>query len=287
MLTLLVAVALQGPIQHWQFVRPGILCGIGGMALIGQADDRVDLLVVHDNKKDGEARAGVVTLHRGNVPTYREVAWKGTPLPVDLEYLSPIPGKSNVFLAGTSAGDCWLVEWDGEALHPRQGFKLPDVQKGANFEGAHVQTLDEKTWLVWGHRGSRPEKAYLRWCEFDLQAGYPRGPVSGADLDVPWPAAVGARGISDIKVDSSGTVFAAGAMDSGDDGPFQSVFFVAGVLRPDSPTMKFTSSPGYRLMWTDQHKIEAIELVPGKFGGLVLATDDENLGSYVWSNLWP
>jgi hypothetical protein len=32
----------------------------------------------------------------------------------------------------------------------------------------------------------------------------------------------------------------------------------------------------------DYHKIEGLELVPGAEGGVILGTDDENLGSYVY-----
>nr|WP_256874967.1 hypothetical protein [Nostoc sp. C052] len=71
--------------------------------------------------------------------------------------------------------------------------------------------------------------------------------------------------------------------DAGDDGPFQSAVYVAGYLGLCDRKITWRANPQlvpfYR---SDYHKIEGIELVPGAEGGVVVGTDDENLGSYVY-----
>jgi hypothetical protein len=97
---------------------------------------------------------------------------------------------------------------------------------------------------------------------------------------VPYPIQ-DVRHISDVKVDASGVVFVTSASDPGDDGPFSSAFYLAGVLR-----ISASGSPVYtpplslvRLFHFDYRKVEAFEFVPGPTGGMVFGTDDENLGA--------
>ena len=286
MIIALALAALQGPLQGWQFVRPGILSGPGGMALIEEQGNRAKFLIVHDNKKPGEARIAYVTLIRDGNPVYAELKWPGEALPVDLESLSAIPGQPTLFLAGTSAGAVYVLEVKGEALAIKGEFPLPEIPEKSNFEGLTVQTFGSRSLMVWGHRGANPELARLHWCDFDIATLKPKGAVQKQEIQVPWPAAEGARGISDLKLDRSGTLYLTAAADAGDDGPFQSVLYVGGAFQVTGEAT-FRESNGTRLMWTDQHKIEAFDLVPGKSGGVVFGTDDENLGGYVWSNLWP
>ncbi|MEH2082179.1 MAG: hypothetical protein V7K89_20040, partial [Nostoc sp.] len=106
--------------------------------------------------------------------------------------------------------------------------------------------------------------------------------AGSANLKVPFPSG-NVRHISDIKVDPVGIVYITSASDAGDDGPFQSAVYVAGYLgfRGNKIVWRQNSQfvPLYR---SDYHKIEGMELVPGAEGGVIVGTDDENLGSYVY-----
>ncbi|GAI93545.1 unnamed protein product, partial [marine sediment metagenome] len=72
------------------------------------------------------------------------------------------------------------------------------------------------------------------------------------------------------------------ASDPGDNGPFQSAAYIAGLFRSSGDSVKFNSAtklvPFCRF---DNHKVEALELVNGKSGSIVFATDDENFGSSI------
>lgn len=268
----------------WEFVKGGITSGISGMTLLEAGDDSARFLIVHDNKLEGQGRAAIVTTSRGDRPHYEPLTWEGSPLPADLEALSALPG-SKKFLATTSKGEGYIIELATGSVRVQSSFKLEPIPN-TNYEGATLQTLGGKVWLVWGHRGALPEPGKLFWSEFDLDAGKPVGPVGSRDVGLPWPTAETSRGISDLSIDASGTLFLSASSDFGDDGPFQSVLYVAGVFAVDAGRLTFHASTPVRLWWSSNHKVEALELVPGRSGGLVLGTDDENQGGSIWHNLW-
>ncbi|MEH2170253.1 MAG: hypothetical protein V7K41_27110 [Nostoc sp.] len=59
--------------------------------------------------------------------------------------------------------------------------------------------------------------------------------------------------------------------------------YVAGYLRLRGNKIVWRQNSQFvPLYHSDYHKIEAMELVPGAEGGVVVSTDDENLGSYVY-----
>lgn len=284
MLASLALLFLTSPHSEWEFVQGGITSGISGMSLLEATDDTASFLIVHDNKAEGQTRAAVVTTRRGDRPHYRPLAWEGSPLPVDLESLARIPA-TNKFVAMTSKGEGFVIEQTPGAVRVLSTFNVSPIPK-ANYEGASLQALDGKLWLAWGHRGALPELAKLSWCEFDPQTAKPAGAVQTADVQVPWPTAETSRGISDLRIDTSGTLFLTASSDFGDDGPFQSVLYAAGVFTVDAGRLVFRPSTPVRLWWSNDHKVEAVELIPGRSGGIVLGTDDENQGGSLWHNLW-
>ena len=123
--------------------------------------------------------------------------------------------------------------------------------------------------------------ATLFWSRFDLAAGRFSSARSTA-FKVPYPIS-DVRHISDVKVDTTGGVFVTSASDPGNDGPFSSAMYYAGVLRPaaDKTFVFIQPSRFTRLYEFAYHKVEAFEFVPGADGGLVFGTDDENLGAAV------
>ncbi len=106
--------------------------------------------------------------------------------------------------------------------------------------------------------------------------------TGSANLKVPFPSA-NVRHISDIKVDSAGVVFISAASDPGDEGPFQSAVYIAGSLGYSGNKIVFKQNPQLVPLYrTNYHKIEALELVTGAEGGVIVGTDDENFGSSVY-----
>ncbi len=270
--------------QPWRPVRGSILFGISGMALLEQQEDSTSFLIVHDNKGVGEGRLAMITVIGEQAPEYLPINWSNQPLPVDLEALTAVPGQSPpTFMALTSSGTVYHFRLNGnpQNVSVLNVFNLPNLPEGTNLEGFALQKIEDKLLAVWAHRGNNEEPGVLYWGVLDLKTNEITLEDS-ARLTVPFPVD-NVRHISDIKVDSAGIVYITSAADNGNNGPFQSAVYVAGGLSLQDNRIVFNPTqaliPIYRLNY---HKVEAIELVPGTAGGIILGTDDENMGSSVW-----
>ncbi|MBN3959003.1 hypothetical protein [Nostoc sp. NMS8] len=271
--------------QDWRPVRGGIPFGISGMALIEQQSNSLDFLIVHDNKKPNQGRMAIVSIKGKSQPEYFPLNWpNNTQLPIDLESLTSVPNKSNSdFIALSSSGKAYYLKLDilTKNISILKEFELPVITPKSNFEAFGLQYIDGKLVAIWGNRGEGEKTGTIYFGEFNSNT-YEISFSGYANFKVPFPLG-NVRHISDLKVDRVGIVYITSASDAGDDGPFQSAVYVAGYLglcdrkitwRPNPQLIPF-----YR---SDYHKIEGIELVPGAEGGVVVGTDDENLGSYVY-----
>jgi len=271
--------------QLWRPVRGNILFGISGMALLDQQEDVTSFLIVHDNKGVGEGRLAMIRLtEEKQAPEYVPINWSTLPLPVDLEALTAVPGQSQpTFMALTSSGVVYHFRLSNnhQNVLVLNVFNLPNLPEGTNLEGFALQHIEDKLLAVWAHRGNKEEPGILYWGVLDLKTNEIT-PQGSAPLTVPFPGS-NVRHISDLKIDSAGIVYISSASDNGNNGPFQSAVYVAGGLSLQDNRIVFHQNqalvPIYRLNY---HKVEAIELVPGKAGGIMLGTDDENMGSSVW-----
>ncbi|MBF2007431.1 hypothetical protein ACF3DV_19155 [Chlorogloeopsis fritschii PCC 9212] len=271
--------------QNWRPVRGGIPFGISGMALVGQQRNSLDFLIVHDNKQKNQGRLAIIRIKGKNQPEYFPLNWQNNiELPIDLEALTSIPGKINSsFIALSSSGKAYYIrlERSKQVISLIKEFNLPEIPQGSNFEAFALQNIEGKLVAVWAHRGEGEQPAIIYWGMLDL-ATYQIIPVGSANLKVPFPSG-NIRHISDLKVDPAGIIYITSASDPGNDGPFQSGVYVAGYLGFRGNKIAWRQNPQlFPLYRCDYHKIEAIELVPGAEGGAIVATDDENLGSYVY-----
>lgn len=289
-LAALVVVCLlpqSGLSQQWRPVRGGIQFGISGMALLSQQGSSNSFLIVHDNKEKGQGRLAIATIKDTQSPQYFPVNWSSdTPLPNDLESVTTIPGASEpTFMVASSAGKVYHFRLDAsrKSISILKVFDLPNIAKGSNFEAFAVQKINSQLLAVWAHRGQDEDPAVLYWGWLDLKT-YSITQISSAKLKVPFPVSA-VRHISDLKVDSAGALFISSASDAGDDGPFASAVYVAGVFGIHASQVAFQANfPLVRLYHYDYHKVEAIELVPGQSGGIIVGTDDENMGGSVYLN---
>ncbi|MBM0742179.1 hypothetical protein JOY44_11200 [Phormidium sp. CLA17] len=266
--------------QQWLPIRGGSENGISGIALLEHSPRSTSFLVVHDNKKDNEKRVGIVLLEDTKLPQYQPLTWQADSLPVDLEALVMVPRMTNSFIALTSDGTAYHLSLDSShrAAIVHKTFSLPKAAPKSNFESFALQTVNNTLVAVWAHRGGDETPAILYWSLFNLK-NYAFSEVRSLPVTVPYPAQ-DVRHASDVKVDPSGTVFITATSDPGNDGPFESAFYIAGqVSIVDGKPIFIKNSAPVRLNHFLGHKIEAFELVPGKDGGVVFGTDDENMGS--------
>jgi hypothetical protein len=270
--------------QEWRPVRGGINFGISGIALLTQKDNNLDFLIVHDNKQKNQVRLAVIHIHGENQPEYTPLNLpEKTVLPDDLEALTSLPGKNtSEFLALSSDGNIYHLQLDiqKQKIIFVKKFDLPKASHGSNFEALSVQNIDGKIIAVWAHRGEGKEPAKIYWGILDIDKSQINF-VSAADFTVPFPPGQ-VRHISDLKIDRAGIVYISAASDGGNDGPFTSAVYIAGHFAVNSNQVIWKQNqqlfPIYRNKY---HKIEALELIPGATGGIIVGTDDENMGGYV------
>lgn len=268
--------------NEWQPVKGSILYGVSGMALVSQSADERRLLIVHDNKKRGEPRFALISLRSQEPVQYTPLSWDWDDDQVDIESLSRVPEETSTFVGMSSRGMAFYVRLNEseKRVETILKFKVPESNDQSNFEGLCVQKLDKKMVMIWGHRGQDELAGALFWAEVDLQKGRVSRP-KWEKVKMPWPGK-GIRHISDLKVDDTGSLVIASASDQGDDGPFDSAVYLAGVFsaKDGDISLKLSSAPT-RLHSFRGHKIEGLELMPN--GGMVFGTDDENYGGWVYA----
>ena len=217
--------------QQWLPIRGGIVFGISGMALLEQEKDDLSLLVVHDNKGDkSQRRLAIISLSDQNTPQYLPVDWPdGTNLPIDLEALTVVP-KQNDFMAATSSGKVYYFSLDltQSQINLLKVFNLPNIPTDSNFESFALQEIDGQLLAVWGHRGDDEKPAIIYWGFLDLST-FEIKLQGSSTIVVPWPKG-NLRHVSDLKLDSAGVLYITAATDNGDDGPFKSATYTAGVF---------------------------------------------------------
>lgn len=275
------AAACASPVGGWQRVG-GPLYTVSGMAFTGaEGRGATPFLVVHDNKKPDEPRVGELAVGAGP-PRYRHLRWPaGATLPVDLESVSGIPDAPGRFLALESSGRLFHLRYDGRRLDVLHVSKLPDVRPGANLEGLSVQKLGGRLIVVWADRGDGQQPGRVFWGAYDLPADAV-AKWGEAEIVVPYPRGGGTRHVADLRVDAGGVVWVSACKDPGDEGPFHSAVYAIGTLLTDANAVRFHPNPSPARLWTFGHKVEAIELVPGRRGGVFFGADDEKKGGWVY-----
>ncbi|MBK1989106.1 hypothetical protein A0J48_016435 [Sphaerospermopsis aphanizomenoides BCCUSP55] len=283
----LLLISQQVSAQSWIPVRGGIPFGISGMALINQQSNKLDFLIVHDNKKPNQGRLAIISLRGKNQPEYLPLNLPNNiQLPTDLEALTSIPDTNNFdFIAVNSEGKAYYLQLESNSKNISifKEFNLPKITitKNSNFESFCLQKIDNQLIAMWGHRGEGVNPAKIYWGKFDLNQ-YQITNVGEANFQVPFHGG-NVRHISDIKIDHAGIVYITSASDGGDNGPFESAVYVAGYLGLNGNKIEWKQNPNLFPIYRDKyHKIEGLELIPGAAGGIIVGTDDENMGSSVY-----
>lgn len=274
--------------EQWRPVRGGINFGISGMALIERKDNSLDFLIVHDNKGKDEGRLAIINIKGKHQPEYFPFdsanGLNNLYLGSDLEAVTAVPTEPSSFMALSSKGKVYnfrLGERKGESFIFRE-FDLPSLPEKPNFEGFAIQEIDGKLLAVWAERGEGEKPAIVYWGILNLPS-YKIELKGSKNLSAPWPNSPQLRHISDLKIDRSGVLFISSATDPGNDGPFTSAVYIAGVFLVNGNEVSFRQNPDlFPLYRLNYHKVEAIELVPGANGGIIMGTDDENMGSWLY-----
>src|SRR5690349_6436336 len=213
----LPSTALAG--DGWESIGTGMTAGASGIAVLSRDDDRVEALVLRDNKKPGENRAVRVRLDHGLVSKVDPIAWPGE-LPVDLESAEAVPGKQGEYIALTSEGKGFHVELNDRRLKVLGTFQVPKGDPDDNYEGFALKRVNDRLFAVWADRGQDTRPATLYSAEFSVSKLSFKKPKS-VPFRVSYPT-TDVRHTSDVEITADNRVLISAASDPGDDGPFDS-----------------------------------------------------------------
>jgi len=236
-------------------------------------------LVVHDNKKKGQLRAGLVNLLADSL--YSGLSWPVKDLPIDLEALTNISGKNDQYIAMGSWGFCYWITLDLSAnrLNLIKEFRIPGSGPPLNLESILLWPAGDSWYIAWAHRGSVKEPSILYWGTIDLFSDVVT--IHKEDsifVNVPWPI-LDKRHMSDMDLDNDGVLWASATSDPGDDGPYESGIYKIGKFQKQNDKMKFFIANSFPKQFVFQrNKVEALTIAGDK---KVFATDDENLGAAI------
>ncbi|MDQ3023758.1 MAG: hypothetical protein M3R04_05145, partial [bacterium] len=130
--------------------------------------------------------------------------------------------------------------------------------------------------------------ATLWWGSFDLSSGtFTMAEDAMWGLQLVWPGETSdpwARPCTDLWLDAGGYLWASGASDPGDGGPFRSVIYRIGKFDPKQSYPIMYEMDRDMVWYLDGLKVEAIgpAVVPGSI--LTFCTDDEAYGG-IWRPL--
>ena len=279
-ITLLIIIGCQSnhlPIdERWMYVSGKRELSVSGIATTTSEDT---YLVVHDNKKKGQLRAGLVNLLADSL--YRGLGWPVKDLPIDLEALTNISGMEDQYIAMGSWGFCyWLaLDLSTNRLKLIKEFRIPGSGPPLNLESLVLWFAGNSWYISWAHRGSVKEPSILFWGSIDLFSEVVT--IQKEDsifVSVPWPI-LDKRHMSDMDLDRDGILWAAATSDPGDDGPYQSGIYKIGKFQKQNDKMEFIISDSFPKQFVfQQNKVEALTIAGNK---MVFATDDENLGAAI------
>ena len=279
-ITLLIIVGCQSshlPIdERWMYISGKRELSISGIATTTSEDT---YLVVHDNKKKGQLRAGLVNLSADSL--YSGLGWPVKDLPIDLEALTNISGMTDQYIAMGSWGFCyWLaLDLSTNRLKLIKEFRIPGSGPPLNLESLVLWFAGNSWYISWAHRGSVKEPSILFWGSIDLFSEVVT--IQKEDsifVSVPWPI-LDKRHMSDMDLDRDGILWAAATSDPGDDGPYQSGIYKIGKFQKQNGKMEFLIADSFPKQFVFQrNKVEALTIAGNK---MVFATDDENLGAAI------
>jgi len=262
--------------ERWQFVSGKREIAISG---ISPTSDTNKYLVVHDNKKKGQLRVGLINLDADSL--YVGLKWPSETLPIDLEALSNIPGLKNEYIAMGSWGFCYWIKLDlqSNTIDIIKEFRIPDSGPPLNLENLLIIRKNNNTYIAWAHRGSDSEESILFWGSISLfDDDITISVEDSIFINLPWPI-TSKRNMSDMDIDNNNILWTSSTSDPGDDGPYQSAIYKIGKFEVLKEKLYFIISDSFPKQYVfKKNKVEALTVNDNK---IVFATDDENLGAAI------
>ncbi|MEC9273324.1 MAG: hypothetical protein VX680_01415 [Candidatus Neomarinimicrobiota bacterium] len=262
--------------ERWQFISGKRELAVSG---ISPTTDKDKYLVVHDNKKKGQLRVGLIDINADSL--YIGLEWPTKTLPMDLEALSDIPGLENEYIAMGSWGFCYWIKLDlqSQTIDLIKEFRIPGSGPPLNLENLLILGEGDNLYVAWAHRGSDHEESILYWGSISLfDEDIAISVIDSVFINIPWPLTA-KRHMSDMDIDNNNILWTSATSDPGDDGPYKSAIYKIGLFEIVKEKINFNiSQPFTKQFVFEKNKVEALAVINNK---IVFATDDENLGSAI------
>ena len=243
-------------------------------SISGASKFKDGFLVVHDNKKKGQARVSYIDEEL----KITDLIWPEIKLPIDLEAAIQVPETMNRYILMESDGKCFEITIDPKDLRLDviHTFTLPLIKPEMNLEGLTIFPSGQGLIFIYGDRGSNSRASTL-FTSFFNKADKKFYDTNQFIFDLPEPKNH-KRNISDLALDNDGNLWTVATSDPGNNGPFISVIYElgninhAGIFKPNHPDLIrpiniFKGQKVEALMFNNEH--------------LVLMTDNENLGATI------
>ena len=262
--------------ERWQFISGKRELAVSG---ISPTTDKDKYLVVHDNKKKGQLRVGLIDINADSL--YIGLEWPTKTLPMDLEALSDIPGLENEYIAMGSWGFCYWIKLDlqSQTIDLIKEFRIPGSGPPLNLENLLILGEGDNLYVAWAHRGSDHEESILYWGSISLfDEDIAISVIDSVFINIPWPLTA-KRHMSDMDIDNNNILWTSATSDPGDDGPYKSAIYKIGLFEIVKEKINFNISQSFTKQFVfENNKVEALAVINNK---IVFATDDENLGSAI------
>tara|TARA_B100000929_G_scaffold123871_1_gene98051 strand:+ start:1531 stop:2424 length:894 start_codon:yes stop_codon:yes gene_type:complete len=262
--------------ERWQFISGKRELAVSG---ISPTTNKDRYLVVHDNKKKGQLRVGLIDINADSL--YIGLEWPTKTLPMDLEALSDIPGLENEYIAMGSWGFCYWIKLDlqSQTIDLIKEFRIPGSGPPLNLENLLILGEGDNLYVAWAHRGSDHEESILYWGSISLfDEDIAISVIDSVFINIPWPLTA-KRHMSDMDIDNNNILWTSATSDPGDDGPYKSAIYKIGLFEIVKEKINFNiSQPFTKQFVFEKNKVEALAVINNK---IVFATDDENLGSAI------
>jgi len=262
--------------ERWQFISGKRELAVSG---ISPTTDKDKYLVVHDNKKKGQLRVGLIDINADSL--YIGLEWPTKTLPMDLEALSDIPGLENEYIAMGSWGFCYWIKLDlqSQTIDLIKEFRIPGSGPPLNLENLLILGEGDNLYVAWAHRGSDHEESILYWGSISLfDEDIAISVIDSVFINIPWPLTA-KRHMSDMDIDNNNILWTSATSDPGDNGPYKSAIYKIGLFEIVKEKINFNiSQPFTKQFVFEKNKVEALAVINNK---IVFATDDENLGSAI------
>jgi hypothetical protein len=268
----------QQPLE-WHSVADKKIQAISGIAVI----DDEHYLVVHDRKKPEHPRLGIVEWKKNQPPTLKQIDWCDMAnLPSDLEAITAVPNHQQDYLVLESHGKVTRIQLtEADQCKVTARFDLPETNAQTNLEALHLHCFTQQCLLVWADRGDEKRPAVLSWAKFDIDKNKLETPTDKPfAFNAPFPV-VQHKSISDVVIDQHGVVWVGATSDPGDDGDYASGLYQLGKFSETKNQIVWQAFDNITPLAKYEYeniKIEGLTFIPH---GLIMATDDENLGAKV------